>query len=93
MSGSDKQVKKLQSWGEFLNPYGLYELGAPGGGADIGPLRELGTVLFGLSPDSQRYFNYHHTAEDTFDKVNQRELELGAAAMTSLLYLIDSEGI
>ncbi len=93
MSGSDKQVKKLQSWGEFLNPYGLYELGAPGGGADIGPLRELGTVLFGLSPDSQRYFNYHHTAADTFDKVNQRELELGAAAMTSLLYLIDSEGI
>jgi Zn-dependent M28 family amino/carboxypeptidase len=93
MSGSDKQVKKLQSWGVYLNPFGLYELGAPGGGADIGPLRELGTVLFGLSPDSQRYFNYHHTAEDTFDKVNRRELELGAAAMTSLLYLLDSEGI
>ncbi len=93
MSGTDEQKVKLQSWGEYLNAYGLYELGAPGGGADIGPLRESGTVLFGLSPDSQRYFNYHHTAEDTFDKVNRRELELGAAAMSSLLYLLDQEGI
>lgn len=93
MTGTEEQVKRLQSWAPYLNPYGLYELGDPGGGADIGPLRELGTVLFGLSPDSQRYFNYHHTAEDTFDKVNRRELELGAAAMTALLYLIDSEGI
>ena len=39
--------------------------------------------------DSQRYFDYHHAANDTFDKVNKRELELGAAAMTSLIYLLD----
>lgn len=93
MSGSEQQKKTLLSWAEYFNPYGLYELGAPGGGADIGPLRASGTVLFGLSPDSQRYFNYHHTQADTFDKVNQRELELGAAAMASLLYLIDQEGL
>jgi hypothetical protein len=49
-------------------------------------------VLAGLRPDSQRYFDYHHAASDTFDAVNKRELELGAAAMTSLIYLFDKYG-
>ena len=49
-------------------------------------------MLFGLSPDSQRYFDYHHTHIDTFDKVNERELTLGAAAMTTLVYLLDQLG-
>jgi hypothetical protein len=49
--------------------------------------------LSGLKPDSQRYFDYHHAASDTFDAINQRELELGAATMTSLIYLIDKYGI
>jgi Zn-dependent M28 family amino/carboxypeptidase len=92
-TGTDAQRKKLRSWAPLLNPYGLHDLGSPGGGADIGPLRSSGTALFGLRPDSQRYFNYHHTAADTFDKVDKRELELGAAAMSALIYLIDSKGI
>jgi hypothetical protein len=33
-------------------------------------------VKVGLQPDSQRYFDYHHAANDTFDAVNKRELEL-----------------
>ncbi len=93
ITGSDKQTATLKSWGKWLSPYGLNDLGSAGGGADIGPLRDSGTVLFGLRPDSQRYFNYHHTNEDTFDKVDKRELELGAAAMSALIYLIDSEGL
>ncbi len=47
----------------------------------------------GLKPDSQRYFDYHHALNDTFDAINKRELELGAATMTSLLYLMDQNGI
>ena len=62
-------------------------------GADIGPLKKDGIVLAGLRPDSQRYFDYHHAANDTFDAVNKRELELGAAAMTSLMYLFDKYGV
>ncbi|MBX3117932.1 MAG: M20/M25/M40 family metallo-hydrolase [Fimbriimonadaceae bacterium] len=64
-----------------------------GGGADVGPLREVGTVLFGLQPESQRYFDYHHSHKDTLDKVSRRELELGALAMATLVWLISEEGI
>jgi hypothetical protein len=67
-----------------------FELG--GSGADIGPLRNDQIILSGLRPDSQRYFEYHHTANDTFDAINKRELELGAAAMASLIYLVDQYG-
>jgi hypothetical protein len=45
--------------------------------------------LAGLRPDSQRYFDHHHAANDTFEHVNKRELELGAATMTSLVFLMD----
>ena len=67
-----------------------FELG--GSGADIGLLRDNKVVLSGLRTDSQRYFNFHHAANDTFDAINKRELELGAAAMASLVYLVDQYG-
>lgn len=85
--------EQFLSWRPLLEPYGLHDFTQPGGGADISPLAAQGTVLFGLQPDSQRYFDYHHTTSDTFDKINKRELELGAAAMTSLIYLIDKYGL
>lgn len=70
-----------------LEPYGLHIFRLGGSGADISPLKGSATILAGLRPDSQRYFDYHHTAIDTFDKINRRELALGAAAMASLVYL------
>lgn len=70
-----------------LEPYGLHIFRLGGSGADISPLKGSATILAGLRPDSQRYFDYHHTAIDTFDKINRRELALGAAAMASLIYL------
>jgi hypothetical protein len=62
-------------------------------GADINHLTSKAIVKAGLKPDSQRYFDYHHAANDKFDAINKRELELGAATMTTLLYLIDQGGI
>lgn len=64
-----------------------------GGGADVGPLEKQGAVLFGLEPESQRYFGYHHSNKDTLDKVNPRELELGALAMATLAWRISEEGL
>ena len=60
---------------------------------NIGPLKKDNMVLAGLRPDSQRYFDHHHAANDTFEHVNKRELELGAATMTSLVYLYDKYGL
>jgi Zn-dependent M28 family amino/carboxypeptidase len=64
-----------------------------GGGADIGPLARTGVPPIGLLVESHRYFDYHHTDADTIDKVNERELALGAAAMALLAYLISQEGL
>lgn len=85
--------QKVLGWKQYFEPYGLTDFNRSGGGADIGPLKKTGTALFGYLPDSQRYFDYHHTSEDTFEKVNSRELELGAASMAALVYLIDQEGL
>ena len=71
----------------MLEPYGLYDFDGDGGGADIGPLGEQGVPLIGLSPDSQRYFDYHHTANDTLDKINAKDLDQQVAAYAVLAYL------
>jgi len=85
---------KIKSWKKLFEPYGLTDFEHEGGGADIGPLnQQFGVPVLEFLPDSQRYFKYHHTKEDTFDKVNQRELELGAASITSLVYLMDQYGL
>lgn len=93
MTTTDASKKKIQSWKPLLEPYGLTDFGSEGGGADIGPLGPQGTALIGYYPDSQRYFDYHHTPVDTFDKINKRELELGAASMAALVYLLDQYGL
>ena len=83
----------IKSWKYLFDPYLIqyFELG--GSGADISLLKTNNNVLAGLRPDSQRYFDYHHAANDTFDAINKRELELGTFAMTSLIYLFDKYGI
>lgn len=91
--GTPDQRAKVTPWKPLLASYGLTDIGPGSGGADIGPLATLGTVLFGFKPDSQRYFDYHHTAVDRFEAVSQRELELGAASMAALVYLLDQYGL
>lgn len=93
MSASPEQVKKFQSWQPLFLPYDIFSFRDGGGGADIGPLKPQGVPLIGLRPDSQRYFNHHHTAIDTFEYVDRRELQLGSAALASLMYLIDKYGL
>jgi carboxypeptidase Q len=87
-----EKFSKVLQWLPLLEPYGLsFRLG--GSGADIGGLKDQRGLLFGFEPDSQRYFDYHHAQTDLPDVVNKRELELGAAAMTSLVYLLDKYGL
>lgn len=90
---SDSNFQQIKSWEPLFKPYLIHYFEKGGSGADVGPLKADNNVLAGLRPDSQRYFDYHHASNDTFDAVNKRELELGAATMTSLVYLIDKYGI
>ncbi len=85
-------VEHMAQWLPLFEPYQLHFIEPGYGGVDINPLKKSGTPLIGFVPDSQRYFDVHHTANDVFENVNQRELELGAAAMASLIYLIDRHG-
>ena len=91
--GPDYKISQILEWKSLFEPYLIHYFRMGGSGADIGPLKDKDIVLAGLSPDSQRYFDHHHSSNDTFDAVNKRELELGAATMTSLVYLIDKYGL
>jgi hypothetical protein len=91
--GPDYKISQILEWKSLFEPYLIHYFRMGGSGADIGPLKDKDIVLAGLSPDSQRYFDHHHASNDTFDAVNKRELELGAATMTSLVYLIDKYGL
>lgn len=84
--------KTILSWKNLLDPYFLQYIKIGGHGADISYLKNIGVPLIGFEPDGQKYFDYHHTADDTFDKVNKRELELSAGVIGSLIYLIDTKG-
>ncbi len=86
------KFQQVYEWLPLLEPYGL-GLKKGGSGADISGLKIQQGLLIGFEPDSQRYFDYHHTAIDTFEAVNKRELELGAASITALVYLLDKYGL
>jgi len=90
---SEANFEKVEGWKELFEPYLIHLFEKGGSGADIGPLKNPDMVLAGLRPDSQRYFDHHHASNDTFEHVNKRELELGAATMASLVYLFDKYGI
>ncbi len=85
----DSKRKQIQSWLELFLPYGVYNFEERFSGTDLYPLHDMGIPAAELMPDSQRYFDIHHTEEDTFEKVNRRELLLGATAMTQIIYMID----
>lgn len=94
MTMTAAQRQKVKSWLPQLLPFGIYNLERNGGGADIGPLhRKFGTPVMELLPDSQRYFDMHHSANDVFENVHRRELCLGAVAMTAMVYLASMYGL
>ncbi|MEQ9438058.1 MAG: M20/M25/M40 family metallo-hydrolase [Cyclobacteriaceae bacterium] len=90
---SETAFQQIEQWIPLFEPYDLHKFNPGGSGADISALKPQGVELIGLRPDSQRYFDMHHSALDVFEIVNRRELLLGAAAMTSFVYLIDQHGL
>lgn len=94
ITASKEAFAKFQAWTPLLKPYGT-EVTLGGGGTDIGPLARINpaTVIAGLIPDSQRYFDLHHAKTDVFENVNKRELLLGAVNIAAIVYLIDQYGV
>lgn len=89
----DDQLEYLQKFKALLEPYYLHLMEAGYSGVDVGYLKNGQTTLIGFVPDTQRYFDVHHSANDVFEQVNRRELELGSASSAALIYLIDKYGL
>jgi len=83
----------LRPVAEVLDAIGAESLtSSPETGEDIEGLTEKGVPSFAPIQDSRFYFNYHHTAADTFDKVDPKHLNENAAVMAVLAYaLADSQ--
>ena len=93
VTASDEQLEKVRSWLPYFNPNTIAFINKGGGGADIRPLYDaMGTPTIGLMTEGQRVFDYHHSANDIFENVHPRELELGTASLAALVYLIDQNG-
>jgi carboxypeptidase Q len=88
-SASDERFKRLVTLQKYFEPYGFYKFLRGGGGADIEPLQSFGTLMISPDTEMQRYFDYHHSPNDTFEQVNIREMQLGSAGIAALVYLID----
>jgi Zn-dependent M28 family amino/carboxypeptidase len=85
--------EKFKSFSGALEAIGADRIRKGGGGADISALGAESIPLIGLMVESQRYFDYHHSNNDTIDKVNPRELELGAIALAIFSFEISEEGL
>ena len=93
IDAADSVINVVQKLTIPLIDYGIYKTGKGYGGVDIAPLKQYSIPLIGLTTNSQRYFEYHHSANDTVENVSRREMQLGSAAIASLVYLIDKNGI
>lgn len=85
-------MAKLQTWLPVLNNAQIEWIKNGGTGGDVAQIKNA-KALFGYVPDSQRYMDFHHSANDVFEGVNPREMELGSAAITILSLLLSEEGL
>ena len=86
-AGKPELASYLNPISQVLRSQGAALTQQQGGvGADIGPLTQQGVPSFAPWFNTQTYFNYHHTAADTLDKVNPKELQELGSLMVVLAY-------
>lgn len=93
VSASKERTAGILALKKYFEPYGIDYFVNGGGGVDIGPLKEFHVPLASYIPEMQRYFDFHHSGNDTFEQVNLREFQLGSAAMATFIYLIDKNDL
>ena len=58
------------------------------GGSDLDALVEAGQPVIALRQDGTRYFDLHHTPDDTLDKIDKDQLRQNVAAWTAMLAVL-----
>jgi carboxypeptidase Q len=88
-SGSEAARKMIADIATLLTPMGMQEVASGGGGADIGPVGQLGKVpMMAYSGDATKYFTIHHTPADTVDRIEPAEVSRAAAAIATVVYVV-----
>ena len=87
-TGSKSAKKIILDISDLLEPIGANIITDWGRAADIAPLNDEGVPVMSLNVDNSKYFWYHHTNADTFDKVDYREFNNCIAAMAIMAYVI-----
>ena len=93
VGGDPKILETVSRWKPIFEPIAMDRFEPGGGGTDIGPLMSKGVPGFSIRVDTQRYFDYHHSANDVIEAVNERELELGSIGLALFSYMIAEEGL
>jgi len=93
VSTDSARFQSIARWAHLFSPIWADRIVQGGGGTDISYLQKQGVPQIALIPEMQRYFTYHHSDNDTIDKVDERELELGAACLAILAYVLAQEGV
>ena len=87
---SEQALPLLKPVQEILQPFGanLIKLITQSPGADIAPMAKAGVPTLGILQDGRTYFNYHHSAADTLDKIDPQHLRENAAVMAVMGYAL-----
>ncbi len=92
--GSDPAVQaRFRAWMPLFAPLGIDKVVPGGGGVDVGPLIRAGSLPGAVIPESQTYFDYHHSSLDVAGAVHPRELEFQALILATAVYLLAQEGL
>ena len=87
-SGNDSARKIVEEIHELMKPIGANTISDGGRAADVAPLNDEGVPVMSLNVDGSKYFWYHHTNADTFDKIDFNEFNRCIAAMAIMAYVV-----
>ena len=87
-SGSNSAREIVEEIHELMKPIGANTISEGGRAADVAPLNDEGVPVMSLKVDGSKYFWYHHTDADTFDKIDFNEFNRCIAAMAIMAYVV-----
>ena len=87
-SGSNSARELVEEIHELMKPIGANTISDGGRAADVAPLNDEGVPVMSLKVDGSKYFWYHHTDADTFDKIDFNEFNRCIAAMAIMAYVV-----